>query len=112
MVRASKYPNRPTYSVSIRHRAGTPASRDVLNTLIAEIKLGASCESLATASGDRSLMGIGRSPRFGTQYRSDGPNAPYRPHEIESGGTAELRRVMMVPSLAEAKAGEAKWNKR
>lgn len=69
-------------------------------------------ESLAAASEDRFLMSIGRPQRFGTQYKSDGPNQPYRLYKIDSGVTDELRRVMMVPTLAEAKAREAEMNKR
>jgi len=68
-------------------------------------------ESLAAASEDRFLMSIGRPQRFGTQYKSEGPNQPYRLYKIESGVTDELRRIMMVPSLAEAKAREPEMNK-
>ena len=68
-------------------------------------------ESLAAASEDRFLMSIGRPQRFGTQYKSDGPSQPYKLYKIESGVTDELRRIMMVPSLAEAKAREAEMNK-
>jgi hypothetical protein len=46
-----------------------------------------------------------------TQYKSDGPNQPYRLYKIESGVTDDLRRIMMVPSLAEAKAREEEMNK-
>ena len=68
-------------------------------------------ESLAAASEDRFLMSIGRPQRFSTQYESDGPSQPYKLYKIESGVTDELRRIMMVPSLAEAKAREAELNK-
>jgi hypothetical protein len=68
-------------------------------------------ESLAAASEDRFLMSIGRPQRFGTQYRSDGPNQPMRLYKVDSGVTDHLRRIMMVPSLAEAKAREAEMNK-
>lgn len=68
-------------------------------------------ESLAAASEDRFLMSIGRRQRFGTQYRSDGPSQSYKLYKIESGVTDELRRIMMVPSLVEAKAREAEMNK-
>ena len=67
-------------------------------------------ESLAAASEDRFLMNIGRPQRFGTQYKSDGPNQPYRLYKVDPGVTDELRRIMMVPSLAEAKAREAEMN--
>jgi hypothetical protein len=79
---------------------------------IVAIKKGAGVESLAAASEDRFLMSIGRPQRFGTQYRSDGPNAPFRLYKMDSGVTDTLRRMMNVPSLAEAKAGEAKWNRK
>ena len=68
-------------------------------------------ESLAAASEDRFLVSIGRSQRFGTQYKSEGPNQPYRLYKVESGVTDNLRRIMMVPSLAEARAREAEMNK-
>lgn len=68
-------------------------------------------DSLAAVSEDRFLMSIGRPQRFGTQYKSDGPNQPYRLYKMDSGVTDELRRIMMVPSLAEAKAREAEMNK-
>jgi hypothetical protein len=68
-------------------------------------------ESLAAASEDRFLMSIGRPQRFGTQYKSDGPGQPHRLYKIESGVTDDLRRIMNVPSLAEAKAREAEMNK-
>lgn len=68
-------------------------------------------ESLAAASEDRFLMSIGRPQRFGTQYKSDGPNAPYRLYTLDSGVTDHLRRTMNVPSLAEAKVREAEVNK-
>lgn len=68
-------------------------------------------DSLAAVSEDRFLMSIGRPQRFGTQYKSDGPNQPLRLYKVDSGVTDELRRTMMVPSLAEAKAREAEMNK-
>lgn len=68
-------------------------------------------DSLAAVSEDRFLMSIGRPQRFGTQYKSDGPNQPLRLYKVDSDVTDELRRVMMVPSLAEAKAREAEMNK-
>ena len=68
-------------------------------------------ESLAAASEDRFLMSIGRPQRFGTQYKSEGPNRPYRLYTVDSGVTDHLRRVMNVPSLLEAKAREAEMNK-
>ncbi len=67
-------------------------------------------DSLAAVSEDRFLMSIGRPQRFGTQYKSDGPNQPMRLYKVEPGVTDDLRRIMMVPTLAEAKALEARMN--
>ena len=58
---------------------------------------------LAAATEDRYLMNVGRPQRFGTQYRSDGPDRPVRLYEIGPGVTDALRREMGVPSLAEAR---------
>src|SRR5712692_3189422 len=76
---------------------------------IVAISKGASGESLAAASEDRFLMNIGRPQGFGTQYKSTGPNQPYRLYPVEPGVTDQVRRLLTVPSLAEAKAHEAKW---
>jgi hypothetical protein len=65
---------------------------------------------LAAASEDRFLGSVGRSQRFGTQYRSSGPNAPYQLSPIEDGVTDALRRVFNAPTLAEAMAREAEMN--
>jgi hypothetical protein len=62
---------------------------------------------LAAATEDRYLMNVGRPQRFGTQYRSDGPNRPVRLYEIGPGVTDALRRELGVPSLAEAHEREA-----
>jgi hypothetical protein len=67
--------------------------------------------SLAAASEDRFLMNIGRPQRFGTQFRSEG-NGPMLLYPVGSGVTDEMRRLMGIHSLAEAKAHEAKINKR
>lgn len=67
-------------------------------------------DSLAAVSEDRFLMSIGRPQRFGTQYKSDGPNQPMRLYKVELGVTDDLRRIMMVPTIAEAKALEARMN--
>ena len=63
---------------------------------------------LAAATEDRFLMNIKRPQRFGTQYRSvgDGPMTLYR---MGSGVTDELRTELKVPTLAEAKIQEAKF---
>ena len=66
---------------------------------------------LAAASEDRFLGSVGRSQRFGTQYNSSGPNAPFRLAPIEEGVTDALRREFDAPTLAEAKAREAEMNK-
>jgi hypothetical protein len=62
---------------------------------------------LAAATEDRYLMNVGRPQRFGTQYRSDGPDRPMRLYEIGPGVTDALRRELGVPSLAEARKQEA-----
>jgi hypothetical protein len=66
---------------------------------------------LAAASEDRYLMNIGRPQRFGTQYRSSGPNAPYRLYEVEDGVTDGLRREFTTPTLEQARAREAEMNR-
>jgi hypothetical protein len=66
---------------------------------------------LAAASEDRFLMNIDRPQRFGTQFRTGGANTPFKLYKMDSGVTDELRRALNVPSLAEAKAREAKMNK-
>jgi hypothetical protein len=64
---------------------------------------------LAAASEDRFLMNIGRPQRFATQFRCDGlPNCKYQLYKTDEGVTDELRSVLNVPSLVEAKAREAK----
>ncbi len=67
---------------------------------------------LAAASEDRFLMNIGRPQRFGTQFRSDGPNAPFRLYKVDESVTDELRRELKVPSLAESKKREAMLNEK
>jgi len=66
---------------------------------------------LAASSEDRFLMEIGRPQRFGTQFRSEG-DGPLRLYTVGAGVTDELRRLMGVHSLAEAKAHEAELNKK
>ena len=66
---------------------------------------------LAAASEDRFLMNIDRPQRFATQFRCDGPpNCEYHLYKLDSGVTDELRKGLDVPSLAEAKAREARMN--
>jgi hypothetical protein len=66
---------------------------------------------LAASAEDRFLMNIGRPQRFGTQFRSEG-SGPLRLYTVGPGVTDELRRLMGVHSLAEAKAHEAELNKK
>ena len=65
---------------------------------------------LAAASEDRFLMSIGRPQRFGTQFHSEGA-APVRLYTVSDDVTDGFRRLMAVPTLAEAKAREAEINK-
>jgi hypothetical protein len=67
---------------------------------------------LAAASEDRFLMTIARPQRFATQFRCDGPNCEFHLYKMDEGVTDELRRVLDVPSLAEAKAREAKMQQK
>ena len=68
---------------------------------------------LAAASEDRFLMNIDRPQRFATQFRCDGlPNCEYRLYKLDAAVTDELRRVLDVPSLAEAKAREGRMNRK
>jgi len=54
-------------------------------------------------------MEIGRPQRFGTQFVSQN-SGPFQLYTVDTGVTDELRRLMDVPSLAEAKAREAKMS--
>jgi hypothetical protein len=67
---------------------------------------------LAAASEDRFLMNINRPQRFATQFRCDGPNCEFHLYKLDEGVNDELRRVLDVPSLAEAKAREARMQKK
>jgi hypothetical protein len=67
--------------------------------------------SLAAGAEDRFLMNIGRPRRFGTQFRSEG-GGPMRLYTVGDGVTDELRRLMGVPPLTEARAHEAELNKK
>ena len=62
---------------------------------------------LAAATEDRYLMNLGRPQRFGTQYRSDGPDKPVHLYEVGPGVTDALRRELNVPTLDEARKKEA-----
>jgi hypothetical protein len=65
---------------------------------------------LAAAAEDRFLMNIDRPQRFGTQYRSAGPDSPVRLYKVGPGVTDALRREMDVPTLADARQREAQFN--
>jgi len=69
---------------------------------------------LAAATEDRFLMDIGRPQRFGTQYRPEPPGSdgPIRLYKVDDGVTDGLRREFKAPSLADARAKEAMFNKR
>ena len=56
-------------------------------------------------------MDIGRPQRFGTQFRSEG-TGPLRLYTVGEGVTDDLRRLMGVPPLSEAKGLEADLNKK
>src|SRR5262245_1924391 len=65
---------------------------------------------LAASAEDRYLMNIDRPQRFGTQFRSEN-NGPVRLYKVDESVTDELRRLMGVHSLAEARAHEAEINR-
>jgi hypothetical protein len=69
---------------------------------------------LAAATEDRFLMDIGRPQRFATQYRPEPPGSdgPIRLYKVDEGVTDALRREFKAPTLAEAKAREAMFNKK
>ena len=69
---------------------------------------------LAAATEDRFLMDIGRPQRFGTQYRPEPPGSdgPIRLYKVDDGVTDGLRREFKAPSLADARAKEAMFNKK
>ena len=67
---------------------------------------------LAAAAEDRFLMTIGRPQRFGTQYRSEGPGTPVKLYQVDPEVTDSMRRHFDTPSLEEAKAREAMFNKK
>jgi hypothetical protein len=69
---------------------------------------------LAAATEGRFLMSIGRPQRFGTQYQVEDENAPvkyYKLYKTDSCVTDELRSLMNVPSLTDAKARESIMDK-
>jgi hypothetical protein len=51
-------------------------------------------------------MNIGRPQRFGTQYRSPGPEEPMRLYDLDGVVTDRLRSELSVPSLEEARERE------
>jgi hypothetical protein len=66
---------------------------------------------LAAASEDRFLMNINRPQRFATQYRG-AAGKPVTLYEVGAGVTDGLRKEFQAPTLAEAKAREAMFNKK
>ncbi|GAC1449622.1 MAG: hypothetical protein NVSMB9_33590 [Isosphaeraceae bacterium] len=67
---------------------------------------------LAAATEDRLLMNLARPQRFGTQYRSSGPDDPWRLYKVAPGVTDNLRRELNVPTLAEARERESRMNEK
>jgi hypothetical protein len=67
---------------------------------------------LAAASEDRFLMNIGRPQRFGTQYASVPGKSGVSLYQVGPGVTDKLRKEFRAPTLAEAKAREATFNKK
>ncbi len=67
---------------------------------------------LAAASEDRFLMNINRPQRFGTQYRADKLNEPFRLYKMDEGVTDDLRKAFNAPSLQKAKDREAEMNEK
>jgi|SRR5687768_6937122 len=69
---------------------------------------------LAAATEDRFLMDSGRPQRFGTQYRPEPPGSdgPIRLYKVDDGVTDGLRREFKAPSLEQARAKEAMFNKK
>lgn len=61
---------------------------------------------LAAASLDRFLISVGRSQRFGTQYRSHKSFRPPQLVAVDPNVSDTLRRELGVPTLAEAKKRE------
>ncbi len=64
---------------------------------------------LAAASEDRFLMRIKRPQRFGTQYSSASMTEPLTLYTVSPRVTDGLRCEMHVPTLAQARAQEAKY---
>ncbi len=67
---------------------------------------------LAAASEDRFLRAIGRNQRFGTQYEGGAPPTALRLAPTDAQVTDDLRAAVGVPTLAEAKAKEATFNRK
>jgi hypothetical protein len=69
---------------------------------------------LAAASEDRFLMSLRRPQRFATQYAPDPPgtDGPIKLYKVDEGVTDGLRREFKTPTLAEARAREAQFNKK
>lgn len=101
------------YSAMILQHSSTATDYLLAHELcVVAISMGESrTKWLAAASEDRFLQSIGRSQRFGTQYKSNGPNTPFLLGKIEDGVTDNLRRAFNAPTLEGAKAREKEMNK-
>ena len=56
-------------------------------------------------------MKIGCPQRFGTRYRSKGPDDPVRLYAVGPGVTDGLRKELGVPTLEEARQWEAEMDR-
>lgn len=75
--------------------------------IVAIAKGDASALWLCAATEDRFLDKIGRDQRFGTQFKSSGPNAPFKLATVSDAMTDGLRACFHVPALEEARKMEA-----
>ncbi len=66
---------------------------------------------LCAASEDRFLDKIGRGQRFGTQFKSNGPDSPFHLVPVSDAMTDSLRAEFHVPKLEDARKMEAEINK-
>ena len=65
---------------------------------------------LCAASEDRFLDKIDRDQRFGTQFKSNGPDSPFHLVKVPDATTDDLRAQFHVPKLEDAKKMEAEFN--
>jgi hypothetical protein len=75
--------------------------------IVAVSKGDASALWLCAASEDRFLDKIGREQRFGTQFKSSGPNSPFRLVPVSDAMTDDLRAQFHAPKLEAARRMEA-----